>query len=383
VSLCARASSAILLAALFARDARAEGVTAGPPPTVVVLRAPSADPVAGEATARVEGELGAAGFHVVVMAVGAEAARRDIETVGRDLGALAAFAIFAEAEDNASVAEIWISDRVRQVTVVERARLFEADHQREAAVLAVRAVELLRASLAERWLRPGTVPPSAGSPAPVPPSTAVAPPGPAVAAPPAREPRDKPEREPDHEPPRGRAVTATATAAGLGFGVGGAMIDGFGAVGPVWLPMVRLDYRWESGVSVGLAFYGLGPDVGLAAANGSAKVEEQVMRLDGAKAWRPASWVMPFLCASLGAQHVHADGAASGAYAGVAVESWSLWTSAGGGLTFPLHASLSFVAQAEGAAAWPPTAVRIAGADAGHFGGPSLLLDAHLLGVFP
>jgi hypothetical protein len=48
----------------------------------------------------------------------------------------------------------------------------------------------------------------------------------------------------------------------------------------------------------------------------------------------------------------------------------------------PLFPHLSFVAEARGIVAWPPTSVQIASAEVGRIGGPSVRFDAGLLGVF-
>jgi hypothetical protein len=92
-----------------------------------------------------------------------------METAGSDLGAAGAFAIVVHPGQGASVAEIWVSDRIRQVTVVESARITEGRHERESEVLAVRSVELLRASLADLWLSPKPPSPPSPSPPPSPP----------------------------------------------------------------------------------------------------------------------------------------------------------------------------------------------------------------------
>jgi hypothetical protein len=349
---------AALVALAPVTAAAAGAITADGSHTVVVLRAPHADEVTAEATARVQGELGAAGFHVVVLPVASESARTEVETAGSDLAPVGAFAIFVRAEEGGGVAEIWVSDRVRQRTVVERARLTETDHERESEVLAVRAVELLKASLAELWLQPPvTVPP--------PP----APPPPIVRAPP--------------EPPKRAAQVRAAFASGIGLGVGAGMMAGFRDVGPIWLPALFFIYGEERGLSVHLGFHGLGPAVTLTAAAGTAKVDEQLVSVDVVKTWWPRARLVPFASAGVGAQHVHVNGTAAAPYAGATADPWSLLTTAGLGAALPLYSGLSLVAQTRFALAWPPTAVRIADADAGHFGTPSLLVDADMLGVFP
>jgi hypothetical protein len=326
-----------------------------PSPTVLVLRAASSDEVTTEATARVEGELRAAGFHVVVLPLASELARGEVETAGSELLPIGAFAIFVRAEAGARVAEIWVSDRLRRLTVVQRARLTASDRERESEILAVRAVELLKASLAEFWLEPK----------------------------PSALPKPQAARYQSAESAIPVLPKQRAFASGVGLGVGLGMIAGWKSVEPLWLPAVVLGYGWESGVSVQLDVHGLGPSVTLSAGAGTAKVEEQVATLDVIKTWWPRWRVVPFVCAGAGAQHVHANGTAAAPFAGATVDAWSPLTSLGFGAAVAAYSGLSFVVQARGAVAWPPTSVLIAQTDVGHFGEPSLLVDAGVLGVFP
>jgi hypothetical protein len=160
-------------------------------------------------------------------------------------------------------------------------------------------------------------------------------------------------------------------------------MDGFRDVGPIWLPALLFVYGREDGLSVQLGLRGLGPAVTLGAPAGVAKVEEQLVSVDAVKTWWPRARVVPFVCAGLGAQHVHVSGTGVGPYAGANAEEWSLLTTAGLGAAVPVYSGLSLVVQTRAALAWPPTEVRIADVDAGHFGSPSLLAEADILGVFP
>ena len=359
------ACAGLAVAFLVETAALASGAAADGSHTVIVLRPPNADAVATEASARVQGELGAAGFHVVVLPVPADAARAQVKTAGVELAAAGAFAILVHQEEGVRVAEIWVSDRVRDATIVESARLTKGDHERESEALAVRAVELLRASLAELWLQPDE-PPAAPPPAPRP-----SPPPTPPAAVPAR------------DVPKAGVPTRPAFASGIGIGVGAGVMGSFPGAGAVWLPSLMLTYGWDSGFSVELSFRGLGPAVEFAAPAGTAKVEPQFASVEVLKTWWPRARVVPFVSAGAGAQHVRVVGNAAPPFAGTTSDTWAAWTSAGLGAAAPIHSGLSLMTRALAAATWPPTAVRIAGVDAGHFGAPSLLVEAHVLGVFP
>jgi hypothetical protein len=330
----------------------------------VLLRSSASDEVTTEATARVGGELGAAGFHVEVVAPKGDDARQELETAGSALQAIAAFAIVVRPSGGHTVAEIWVSDRLKQTTVIQQAELSGTDHHRESEILAVRAVELLKASLAELWVQPAPPPPALPNPVPYP--------------------AEAPSQPLRVEKPRS-AIRRPAFAAGPGVGVGVGLLDGFiGGAPAVWAPVLLISYGWDTGLALALDVHGLGPTAVLNAPVGTARVEEQFGTLDVVKTWWPRWPVVPFARAGVGAQHVHVGGEASSpSFEGTTVDYWSPLTSAGLGAALPVYSTLSLVVQASAVIAWPPTEVRIAEVDAGRFGGPSLLLDAHVFGVFP
>jgi hypothetical protein len=325
------------------------------PRTVVLLRLTTSDAVTTEATARVNGELKAAGFDVAIVLLSSDDAKRQLESAGRELNALAAFAIFATPSDGGtSAAEIWVSDRIRQKIVIQRALLREADRNRESEILAVRAVELLKANLTDFWV-PTSTPSEAEPPAPAP-----------VHALPGAEPKAR-----------------TPFAKGFGAGLGAEVTETFGAVGARWSPDAVVSYGWPGGFSVRASLIGLGPSVTLAATNGSANVQEQVAILEGVKAWWPRAALVPFVLAGAGAQHFHVAGVANPPYQGHTSDRWSLLTTVGVGLAMPVVSTVSIVLQARGIAAWSSAVVQIASAEAGRVGGPSLVADGGLFGVLP
>jgi hypothetical protein len=355
--------SALLVTASLAgvAGAGANGGAADTVHTVVVLRSAGSDPVTTEATARVQGELGAAGFRVAVVpltlsALDPDAARRAVETAGAELSPTGAFAIVVHPTDRGVTAEIWVSDRVSQRTVVETAHLTQTDRDRESEILAVRAVELLKASLAEFWVE--TAPPAPAAPPKAPETT-------------------------DKEPPPPPVVRTRAFAAGLGIGVGVSMLDGFREIGAQWMPTLLVSYGWERGAALQLAFHGLGPAATVTSTFGSATVEEQFATVDVMKTWWPRLPVVPLACAGIGFHHVHVTGSGIAPYTGTTADDWSPLTSLGVAAGVPIYSGLSVLAQARAVVAWPPTSIRIAQADAGHLGGPSLLLEANVFGVFP
>ena len=156
-----------LLAALtltLAATVRAESAR-----RVVLVIPEAAGVVATEALARVRGELGAARFEVETDVVGNNVDRRTtVERALRKADAQAAFGIFF----GSGVAEIWVSDSVSGRTVVQTLPLSSATPERRATVLAVKAVDLLKATLAEVWVVAPPAPAPGASPtsAPLPPA---------------------------------------------------------------------------------------------------------------------------------------------------------------------------------------------------------------------
>ena len=86
--------------------------------------------------------------------------RDGVETAGRYMSALAAYAIRTETSATNSTAEIYVSDRLRNKLLTEKSLLDRKDAGHGAAVLAVQAVELLKASLADYWLGAAEPPPA-------------------------------------------------------------------------------------------------------------------------------------------------------------------------------------------------------------------------------
>jgi hypothetical protein len=358
-----RAVTALVMApmVLYSLRTKQSDVHADPPvPTVVLLRPGAPDAVTNEALVRVRGELKAAGFEVATLPLNSsDDAKHDLETAGAELHPIAAFAIFVmPPEGGKSVAEIWVSDRIRKKTVVQNALLHESDRGRSSAILAVRAVELLKASLADFW-NPSAPARTAATSAPT--ASAVLPAG------------------------ESENALRAPFASGLGAGLGAGVVGSFGSMGATWAPEVMASYGWPGGFSLRASFMGLGPAVTLSAPQqGSARVDQQLAMLEAVKTWWPQAALVPFVCAGAGAQHVHVTGTgASPSYQGHTQDNWSPLTLLGGGIGIPVVSTLSVLVQARGLAAWLPSAVTIAGAEVGRAGAPSLLVDAGLFGVLP
>jgi hypothetical protein len=156
----------VMVVLILTARARAE------PARRVVLVIPGAiGPVATEALTRVRGELQAARFEVITEVVAADVDRRAaVEREVRRGNARAAFGIFF----GGGSAEIWVTDAATGRSAVQTLPLDAASPERRAAVLAVKAVDLLKATLAEIWINPPVAPLPVPTPVPVAPASPVA-----------------------------------------------------------------------------------------------------------------------------------------------------------------------------------------------------------------
>jgi hypothetical protein len=319
---------------------------------VVLLKPPVTDDVTSDALARVRGELTAAGFDVSIFPQDPTLdVRGALETVGRELDPIAAFAIVRGADAN--TAEIWVCDRVAGKSVIQSVRLDVAGRPGEpsrSVVLAVQAVELLKASLARYWLA----------------SQRRAPPPPVEA------------------PPDVLAARSSRSAvAGLGVEAGIGWFDSVGAVTAVWQPIVRASYGgaggWAGRVTVG----GLGTEAGVHAAGGSAQIRQQLAALELVRAFRAGARVQPVISAGGGVFRARIEGTGiPDPSTGVTTDNWSALVTAGGGAVVALVPHVALAADAHLMMSWPYTAVRFGTVEAGTLGWPSLLISAGLLATF-
>jgi hypothetical protein len=328
------------------------------------------------ATSRVQGELHAAGFNVMVLALRGDDARSEVETAGKEYKPIAAFAIFVQPPAGpgaAAVAEIWISDRIHQRTVIQHMLLRSTHSDRGSEILAVRAVDLLKASLAELWLPRPAQPPTT--------STAKA----ALAASPDASAPEAPGvvGDPEGGSPQeqGPSRARTPFGAGLGLEAGFGMLENFWTADPMLAPVAWVSYGLASGIGMRAGFSGLGPSLKETTGAGAATIEAQLATLEATKTWWATSPMVPFFSAGVGTLHVKVTGAAAPPYYVVGGDAWSFLAVAGAGLCVPLTPWLALVAEMRGLLAWPPIVVRIAGDPVYRLGEPSMLMSAGMMGV--
>jgi hypothetical protein len=217
-------------------------------------------------------------------------------------------------------------------------------------VLAVQAVELLKASLAQYWI----VPPAPPRPEPAPPRPEPPPPAP------------------------GLPLVSLGLAAEAGVG----WLDSVGAVGPAWEPIVRLSYGGHGGWAARLSLGGLGSDSVLHAPLGTAELDQSIGTLEAVRSFRVGGHVQLIASAGAGVYRLHVTGFGTGGAQGTVSSSLSALAIAGAGVALPLGAHFALLAEGQALVAAPSPMVRIAGVEAGRTGQPSVLASAGLLGRF-
>jgi hypothetical protein len=334
-------------AAPSARAEEAQGTSAS---RVVIVRDRSADPVLGRAGVRLAAELRAAGFAVEER----EAARdEDARRLVEDATAGGPFATVLLRRARAGAAtDVWVADHVTHKTVVRR---LGARGRGDAAdrALAMRIVELMRASLVEGLVLPpsdddesdGDAPPlapassaesSSGSPPPPAPAAVRAPP-PDVAA---------WTREGLNEQELGAPARVVLS---LGAAAAYAGPD----VGVAFAPALRVAWRANDAWSVGL--FAAGPAFGarVEAREGSATVRQELALVEVALEPPTRGPVRGFLSLGVGGYHLAATGDATPPFSSGHDDAWAALGSLGAGMRVRLAGAASLVVDAREMLALP------------------------------
>jgi hypothetical protein len=253
--------------------------------------------------------------------------RAEVERAVRRGNARAAFGIFFDGGS----AEIWVTDAATGRSAVQTLPLDAASPERRAAVLAVKAVDLLKATLAEIWINPPLAPgptPAAGGVAGEPSrSVASAEPASTVASAPLHaeapvrtskidlEPRAEPDLS-DSRAPLGQRIDLAVGAGWIGAG----NIN-------TWAPMVAIT-AFTGHVGARLVGAGFGSSGELDQPAGSARIRYS-LALGELAARQPFGHHFETTASlSAGATRLSVDGTGATGYAG---SSSRVWSATGGG----------------------------------------------------
>jgi hypothetical protein len=319
---------------------------------VVLVRPAHAETSVKAAMVRVRGELIADGF--------------DVAMVEAEPGASSAVAMTAaeRANDSATVglsispdgesAELWVLDQLSHKAVVRRVNASSEPSDTTNQVLAVRTVELLRASLLELVLelaRPVTPPPA---PAP-----------------------------PDVAHPMGPKTTppiSTQLPRSLAFELGPGVVLNPGQVDPAFVIVARLQLLMGGPFHARLSFLGFGTRPEVIGLDGAAQVQQFWGLFETVFAPWQTGRSTPMVSVGMGALNVRAEGTAASPYQGLQGNAWGLVADAGAGWSVRFSPRLSLSAEIHIALSAPYPVVRQLGRDLARIGNPSILSSLTVAG---
>lgn len=338
----ASAVAAVATALGFGAPAWASG-------NVALVRHEGADPTIAEALHRIRGELIAEGFDVSEVDPPQEPTAPGEGEIP-ETGTLAT--IDLSVDHGTHLAELRVVDHLTNKIVIRRTRVEDSDTPHTAEVLAVRAVELLRASLLELLLEAGR--PASGNPATV------------VGA-----------RQASQWAAQGLQAER---ASNWGVEAGACVLADFGGIPPALLGLVRVRRALVGPLSVRVTVAGLGTQPRVEAAAGSARVGEDVGLLEVlATPWRKAI-VHPLVSLSAGLLYASAFGQPNPPYVGRESARWAAAVDGGIGAETMLGRHFAVSLETHGLLADPSPVVEILGAHVARAGQPSILGSLSIVG---
>jgi len=299
---------------------------------VALLDSPESSPLVQHCLTRIREELTSGGFAVSVVDPGP---RKDPVSIGAALqaqeGAVAAIALVGDPEQPG--AELWILDRIGAMPEVRQVPLPAEDAEHLPEVLAIRTMELLKASALKALLevtrsqREATRLPGGA---------------PVVAS-----------ATNSKSPPRPEQATHR-----VGFEAGIAMLESVGGPGPALLPLGGVRAWLGETALARLTLAGLGSRPRIETSIGSASLAQSFGVLEVALALRPGTRFRPTFNLGAGALYVHSDSDGIWPYAGRAQTRWAGALDAGVGLLASLEMHASLAVDVRAVVAFPHPVVR-------------------------
>jgi hypothetical protein len=324
------------------------------PAKVALLREPSPTPSGQKTLTRLRAELVAAGFEVTEIERQGDDAREAAEAEPGVEGVFATVAIVPRSGSSGS-ADIWVADRVTGKTVVRRVEARPGTGRDVASILAVRAVELLQASLLEA-LEP---PPRDEGPAA------------AAAAAPSPEPRPTAPLPADVSAWMKARRAPSEPRFGLQAGLG--VIHSFDGIGPAFLPVLGLSYRLTPALVAAVRAGGPAFAADLQAPGGTIAVRQGFAALELAYEFALSSPTLrPFVVGAVGAYHLDVVGAATPPYQGESDDLFAVMIAAGPGARLRLGERVALLADARLLILAPQPVVRAAEQTVATMSRPSL-----------
>ena len=335
-----------------ATSALAAGTTSGA--SVLIVRPPNSPPAMLEILVRLRGELTSAGFETEIVDVPAGAADDPLTGLERLAAQRKANAVVALIGDLApDSVEVWVIDQVTGKSVVRRVP-FEPSAPQASKTLALRAIELLRASFLEMELSAHSQPPAPSQqhePQPASPPSIVR----------------FVEMEPPIRPP-----------ARFGFQMGVAVMN-MERLGPALLPLARFDWSLRSRLVAHVTLAGLGTRPTVDSPVGSAQVLQSFGLVGGSFFFFPSdARLRPFVEMAAGVLHTSVEGRADAPNQGRAADQWSALADVGVGAVLRLPDRFYLAPGIHAQLAEPYPVVRFLGTVVATTARPNLLLTLTL-----
>lgn len=346
---------------------------AAAPSRLVVVQIAGEPRLVGDATRRLRAELTASGFEVITVDGKPGASLREA-VEDAHLSPVATLAIVST--DRGAAIDVWVADHLTGKTLVRRIDV----QRREASVLAIQAVELLRASLLEadhppeetaisrlpddlaRWARPARAEPPPSLPPPQPlvpaPSATITWPAPPSALPP---------------PPAWKPAPPPTREDRFFLGLGTTVLTHLDRAPPSLGPELRASYRFAPRWLATLDL--LGPLVTWprTRAAGSISLREELAMAELAFALLPRGRIIPMLSLAAGVEHARVEGAAESPYRARTTDLLFFATAAGVSARIALVPHVALTADLRALFAFPGAILRIDGEEIGSTGRGNLL----------
>jgi len=315
--------------------------------TVVLVRPVHPVATTAEALVRIHGELVSAGFDVQITETTAGAdPRASLEQTANGSNIDAVVAILGDGTPGS--VEVWVIDRVTGKSVVRRVPN-QAGAERAAEILAIRAIELLRASLLEVAMAGDSEAPVVSKPPPLEVTRFV------------------------------KQALESRREAHWAIEVGGSGVASFDGVGPAVLPMIRVAHTLGRYGLVRITAAGMGTRSRVQAPSGTAEVAQQFGLVEAAFRLRRDRIWRPFFSLGLGARHTLAEGQASWPYQAQSAGQWSFVADAGAGLRLSLASRFEIAIEVHAQFAQPYPVIRFLGSETATAGHPDLLPSLTLI----
>ena len=305
-------------------------------------------------------ELEAGGFEVALgeFAVGGEEMWL-VDPASPSQRSIATIALIGNPDEGA--AELWIVNGVPWGRAVVRRLLVPAGAgTRDDEVLAIRALEFLRASALElAATRPAPTPPSPPSTSTAP-ATNISPPPTTSAAVAAAEPAPSPERA-------------------LAVELGVSLLESARALGAAYVPVARLRAEWLGLFETRLTVAAFGTQPRVTNSKGTAAVGHAFALAELRAAFRHGRSVRPAIGVGVGALRVNVEGAADLPYEGASAARWAALFDVGAGLTVRLGGRIAVAFELHGQLAAPYPTVLFTGEEEARIGRPALFSSLTLV----